>query len=103
MRVAVDPSNPPFEYRGDDGVLAGFDLSLMEMVAEQAGLEFEWVELDCGDFQTAPEDNTADVSVAGAFPPILLSDQPIVGQEVLDQLPESIEPCDAFFVMDERG
>ena len=43
LRVGVDPSSPPMEFRQDDDTLAGFDLDLMRAVGEAEGLRVEFV------------------------------------------------------------
>lgn len=43
IKVATDATFAPFEYTDDDGNLVGFDVDLMNAIAEKAGIEFEWV------------------------------------------------------------
>ncbi|MBN2046821.1 MAG: basic amino acid ABC transporter substrate-binding protein [Anaerolineaceae bacterium] len=40
--VATDATFPPFEMMDDDKNLIGFDIELMDMVAEEAGITIEW-------------------------------------------------------------
>lgn len=41
--VGLNAEYPPFEYVDDNGDLAGFDIDLMNAIAEKAGFEIEWV------------------------------------------------------------
>jgi len=43
LKIATDATFAPFEYTDDDGNLVGFDVDLMNAIAEKADLEFEWV------------------------------------------------------------
>ncbi len=43
IKVATDATFAPFEYTNDAGDLVGFDVDLMNAIAEKAGFEFEWV------------------------------------------------------------
>jgi len=40
--VATDATFSPFEYTDENGNLIGFDIDLMNAVAEKAGIEIEW-------------------------------------------------------------
>jgi polar amino acid transport system substrate-binding protein len=41
LKIATDATFAPFEYTDDDGNLVGFDVDLMNAIAEKAGIEFE--------------------------------------------------------------
>ncbi len=43
IKVATDATFPPFEYTDEAGNMVGFDVELMNAVAEKAGIKFEWV------------------------------------------------------------
>lgn len=43
VRVATDATFNPFEYTDETGNLIGFDIDLMNAIAERADFEFEWV------------------------------------------------------------
>lgn len=43
--VGTNAEYEPFEYLDEDGNLAGFDIELMNAIAEKAGLEIEWVDM----------------------------------------------------------
>jgi polar amino acid transport system substrate-binding protein len=45
LRVATDPTFPPFEFSENDK-LAGFDIELVEALAATAGRRVEWVAID---------------------------------------------------------
>ncbi|MBN1660124.1 MAG: basic amino acid ABC transporter substrate-binding protein [Anaerolineae bacterium] len=42
-KVGTNAEYPPFEYVDDSGEIVGFDVDLMNAIAESAGFEFEWV------------------------------------------------------------
>jgi polar amino acid transport system substrate-binding protein len=46
LTVGSDIPFPPFEYRDADGELTGFDVDLIEEIAERLGLETNWIETD---------------------------------------------------------
>jgi polar amino acid transport system substrate-binding protein len=41
--IGLNAEYPPFENVDEDGNLVGFDVELMNAIAEEAGFEFEWV------------------------------------------------------------
>lgn len=43
VKVATDATFAPFEYTDESGNLIGFDIDLMNAIAERADFEFEWV------------------------------------------------------------
>jgi ABC-type amino acid transport substrate-binding protein len=44
LRVCTDPTRPPMQYRGRDGVLRGFEVDLFREIATELGLEAVWVD-----------------------------------------------------------
>lgn len=43
VKIATDATFNPFEYTDDSGKLVGFDIDLMNAIAEKADFKFEWV------------------------------------------------------------
>ena len=43
VKIGTNAEYPPFEYVDDDGNLAGFDIDLMAAIAEEADIEYEFV------------------------------------------------------------
>lgn len=43
LRICTDPTRPPMEYRGMDGVLRGFEVDLLDEIASRIDLEPVWV------------------------------------------------------------
>ena len=43
ITIATDATFPPFEYTDENGNMVGFDVDLMNKIAENAGLKIEWV------------------------------------------------------------
>ena len=42
IKVATDATFAPFETTDDKGNLVGFDIDLMNKIAEKAGIQFQW-------------------------------------------------------------
>lgn len=64
LYVATSPDYPPFEYM-EDGELAGFDIELIQNIAEEAGLEIEFGTLDFENVISAVQAGQYDVGVSG--------------------------------------
>jgi polar amino acid transport system substrate-binding protein len=43
LRICTDPTRPPMEYRGRDGVLRGFEVDLLDEIASRVDLQPAWV------------------------------------------------------------
>lgn len=43
IKIATDATFAPFEFTNDKGDLVGFDVDLMNAIADKAGFKFEWV------------------------------------------------------------
>ncbi len=56
IRVGIDPTLPPMEYRNDDDTLAGFDVDLMRAIADTEGLKIRFVEGSWPGFFAQQED-----------------------------------------------
>ena len=46
--VGTNAEFPPFEYLGDDGEVAGFEVDLLEAMAEKMGVAIEWQNMEFG-------------------------------------------------------
>lgn len=66
LRVAVDPSLPPFEYiSGEEGTtVAGFDIAIAERIAENARVRLEIVQLPFYGILSALEEGRVDMAIA---------------------------------------
>ena len=64
VTVAFNPEYPPFEYVNDNGEYEGYDVDLINAVAEKAGIEiaFEAMDFDAGISAVATNPNTIGVS-----------------------------------------
>lgn len=102
VRVGIEPINPPLEYRGEDSELVGFNISLMEAVAQEGGLEIEWVDLTWGEFVDALTEGEVDVTLAGATLPVQVSDDLTVETQVISDVIRLVDFSDPFFVTEER-
>lgn len=65
IRVGSSPDWPPYEYLDEAGEFTGFEVELMEMIAERLDLSVEWV--DMGFDLVVPEviDKAIDLGVSG--------------------------------------
>ena len=102
VRVGVEPSNPPLEYRGEDDELVGFDISLMEAIAQEGGFEIEWVDLTRGEFVDALTEGEVDVTLAGATLPVQVSQGITVATQVISDVVRSVDLSEPFLVVEER-
>jgi ABC-type amino acid transport substrate-binding protein len=101
VRVGVQASNPPFEHKVK-GNLTGFDVALMEAIAEEAGFAIKWVDLTWGEFSTALAEGDVDVTLAGATLPVQVAEGITVTTEVISDVLAVADLSDPFFVAEER-
>lgn len=45
LRIGVDDTYPPMEYRDDNNQLIGFDVDLADAIAEKMGVKIEWMSM----------------------------------------------------------
>jgi ABC-type amino acid transport substrate-binding protein len=64
IRVGSSPDWPPYEFL-EDGEFAGFEVDLMEMIAEELDLEVEWIEMGFDLIIPEVQDQTIDLGVSG--------------------------------------
>mgnify|MGYP000017520794 CR=1 FL=1 len=66
IRVATSPDWPPFEYIDPEtGKIVGYEVDLMELVAERLGLEVEWVPMSFAGIISAVQAKDVDLGVSG--------------------------------------
>ena len=63
--VATEPTYPPFETTEEDGTLVGFDIDLMEAIAEDQGFEVEWASLAFDALIPSLGAGNSDIVIAG--------------------------------------
>lgn len=63
LTVGTDPTYPPFEDI-DNGELVGFDIDLMEMIADRGNYALTWAEYDWNDLLPAVESASVDAAIA---------------------------------------
>ncbi|MFJ8265112.1 transporter substrate-binding domain-containing protein [Peribacillus asahii] len=63
-KIAAEPKLPPFSYINENGVLTGLSIDLMEQIAEQHGLSFEYIPMNIEDAEKALEEGKVD-AIAG--------------------------------------
>lgn len=84
IRIGTDAAYPPFEEIDDEGNYVGFDVDLMEALAEDAGFEIEWI--------NAPFDGIFSALEAGDF------DAVISAATITDERLEQVDFSDPYFV-----
>ncbi len=65
IKIATDATFAPFEYTDENGDLIGFDIDLMNAVAEKAGFEFEWVNVPYDSVLAGLSECQYDAAIAG--------------------------------------
>jgi polar amino acid transport system substrate-binding protein len=68
IRVAIDPSFPPFEFVSADGDIAGFDVDLARAIADRLGVEAHFVTTGYDALYDALAVNRADVIISALYP-----------------------------------
>ncbi len=68
LRVALDPSFPPFEYVDESGQAAGFDVDLARELAQYLGVEAHFVTTTYDGLYDALTVGRADVIISGLYP-----------------------------------
>lgn len=84
IRVGTDAAYPPFEELDEDGNFVGFDIDLMEAIAEDAGFEIEWI--------NAPFDTIFTALAEGEF------DAVISASTITEEREEIIDFSEPYFV-----
>ncbi len=64
-KVAMEPTFPPFDTVDEEGNLAGFDVDLMEAIAEEEGFKLEWSNMGFGGLIPALESGNIDIVASG--------------------------------------
>lgn len=65
-KVAMEPTFPPFDTTDSEtGELAGFDVDMMEAIAEDQGFKLEWVNMGFGGLITALDSGNIDIIASG--------------------------------------
>lgn len=64
LTVGTNAAFPPFEYIGDDGEPAGFDIALIKAIGEKMGMEVKVQDMEFGSL-VAAIGNKIDVAIAG--------------------------------------
>lgn len=65
-KVAMEPTFPPFDTTDiETGELAGFDVDMMEAIAEDQGFELQWVNMGFGGLITSLESGNIDIIASG--------------------------------------
>ena len=66
--VLTSSGYEPYEMVDTNGELTGFDIELMEALAEEAGIEIEWLDVDFNGILASLESGTHEVAIAGITP-----------------------------------
>ena len=65
--VAMEPTFPPFDTTDENGELSGFDVDLMNAIAEDQGFEIEWTQLGFDGLIPALESKQIDIIASGMW------------------------------------
>ncbi|MBP9477344.1 MAG: basic amino acid ABC transporter substrate-binding protein [Sebaldella sp.] len=65
LRVGTNPEFKPFEYVGEGGKTEGFDIDLMNMIAEELGYKVEWKIMAFDGLIPAMKNGELDAIIAG--------------------------------------
>lgn len=63
--VATEPGWPPYEFEDEQGNIVGFEIELMEMIAEELDLEVEWSDMGFDAIIPAVQAMDIDLGVSG--------------------------------------
>lgn len=63
--VLTSPDYPPYESIATDGTYEGFDIELMEAIAEKMGVQVEWKEQGFDGIIAALQANQGDMAISG--------------------------------------
>jgi len=64
VRVATNGTYPPFSYVDDQGQLIGFDINLMNLIAEKEGFKVEYVKVDLSPLLEGMAQGTYDAAIS---------------------------------------
>lgn len=65
LKVLVSADYPPYESYDVNGKLVGFDIEFGNALAEEMGVEFEWVDTSFDGILGALQGNTGDMAITG--------------------------------------
>jgi Na+/H+-dicarboxylate symporter len=65
LRVAYMPDRLPFAYRNSEGIAVGYDIDLVQRLAEGLGVKLELARLDWPEIVTGLQDGRLDMAVGG--------------------------------------
>lgn len=63
--VGTESTYPPYEFRDENNELKGFDIDLMEAIADKAGFKIEWQDMPFDSLIPALISNKIDIIAAG--------------------------------------
>jgi len=63
LSLALSPDNPPYSFRGADGVFSGLDVEVAQAVCDYLGVELKILEFDARELVTAVWLGRADLSL----------------------------------------
>lgn len=66
LKVVTDATFPPLEFK-QDGKLTGFDVELLNEVAQRLGKDIEWVQVDFKGLIPSLVSGRADVAISGIY------------------------------------
>jgi len=65
IKVGTEPGWPPYEFLAENGSIIGFEIELMEMIADELNLTVEWVNMAFDAIIPAVQAKDIDLGVSG--------------------------------------
>ena len=64
LRIAIGGATPPYSVMKPDGEPEGYEIDIGKMIAEELGVEPEWVKVDAAGRVTALQTNKVDITIS---------------------------------------
>lgn len=65
LRVGINPDQPPFSFRDESGSITGFDLDLLQALADSWQVSVEFVPIEAGERVQSLRNGTVDILASG--------------------------------------
>lgn len=65
IKIGTDPNWPPYEYLDSSGKIVGFEVDLVDAIAEKLGLDTEWIDMGFDTILTSVQAKSIDMGVSG--------------------------------------
>ena len=65
FKIGTEPGWPPYQFKNATGHIVGFEIDLMEMIADELDLDVEWVDMGFDAIIPAVQSKEIDLGVSG--------------------------------------